>query len=119
MKKVYVAHSKKIDYNNELYLPITNSELMSNYDFIFPHNTTETFYSKEIIKTCEYMVAEISKGSMGLGIEIGWADILNIPIIFVHRENVQIPEYFKNISNNIILYKDYLELPTILSKILI
>jgi hypothetical protein len=37
MKKIYFAHSSGFDFKKDLYLPIRNSKLNSQYNFIFPH----------------------------------------------------------------------------------
>lgn len=36
---IYVGHSKQMDYVNELYNPIMNSDIFKNdkYNFLFPH----------------------------------------------------------------------------------
>ena len=34
MKKIYIAHSKEIDYISELYEPLKNADFLKNYTII-------------------------------------------------------------------------------------
>ena len=37
MEKIYIAHSKEIDYINELYEPLKNADFLKNYTLLLPH----------------------------------------------------------------------------------
>ena len=102
--KIYVAHSKMFDYINELYAPLKN---IKGADFVFPHEyDTETIPSKEIIKTCDLFLAEVSFPGFGTGIEIGWADAFKIPVVFLIKEGYRISSSLKIISDQFIEYND-------------
>lgn len=74
--KIYVAHSSGYDYQNELYSPIRNSTLNTKHQITLPHeNSIEQFNSKEFLKKCNLVIADVSYPSTGLGIELGWANI--------------------------------------------
>ena len=73
--KIYISHSTGFDYQKELYEPIKNSELYNSHEIIFPHDkSSEVSNSKEVIKGCDMVIAEVSYPSTGMGIELGWAD---------------------------------------------
>ena len=76
--KIYVAHSKKLDYKKELYEPLRNSSLNNEHEIILPHEKSDKpFSSKEFFKTCDVIIAEVSYSGTGLGIELGWANCGN------------------------------------------
>lgn len=86
--KIYVGHSSSIDYRRELYRPLRNSDLNEEHEIILPHeDSEELFESKKFLRDeCDLMVAEVSNASTGLGIELGWADMFDVPVIAVYRE---------------------------------
>lgn len=108
---VYVGHSNSYDFKKELYSPIVESSLTSKYNFKFPHeNSKELFNSKEFLKKCDYMIAEITYPSLGLGIEIGWADIYGIEIIFLLKKGMKKPNSISAINGHVIEYENELDL---------
>jgi len=105
--KIYVGHSNEIDYKNELYLPIRKSSLNDKYNFILPHEKSkEPFNSKDFLKCCDLFIAEVSAKSTGLGIELGWADLLGVPIICFHKNDVRPSSSLKVITNEFIEYEN-------------
>lgn len=114
--KIYVAHSKKHDYQNELYRPLIHSLLGEKHEMVLPHLfSDEPFPSKEYISTCDLIIAEVSYPSIGMGIELGWANMLNIPILCIYRsENTS--SSLKVITNNFIKYENERDLVIQLEK---
>ena len=104
--KIYVGHSKDFDFMNELYMPIINSELGKKEEFIFPHLTEKTFNSKEVIEQSDLFIAEISYPSLGLGIEIGRAEMKNKRILCICKETARIPSSLKYVNVELLAYKD-------------
>lgn len=105
--KIYFGHSREFDFKEELYKPIRNSDFNSSYDIIFPHEVNEKitdFVSKDVIKNCDLMIAEISHKSTGLGIELGWADLFGRPILCIYKKNTKVSESLKVITDNFIEY---------------
>lgn len=106
MEKIYIGHSSDFDYKKELYNPIRNSKLNSIYKIILPHeNSTEPFNSKEDLKYCKLMIAEVSFPSTGLGIELAWANSYNVPILFIHKKGHKISSSLKVVSSDFIEYE--------------
>lgn len=42
--------------------------------------------TKDIIKTCDLMIAEVSLPATGLGIELGWAKAFKVPILCMYLQ---------------------------------
>lgn len=99
--KIYVGHSSSFDFRKELYEPLENLP----YEFIFPHDKSDRpFNSKDVLKSCNLMIAEVSYPSISLGIEIGWANMYDVPIIFVHKKGAKVSDALKVVSKNFVEY---------------
>ena len=106
--KIYIAHSKDFDFKKELYEPIKNSSLSKEHLFIFPHEDKDNFVnSKEIIKDdCDLIIAEVSYLSTGLGIELGWANVYNIPVLCLSKKGSKVSKSLQVVTNNFIEYSN-------------
>ena len=103
--KIYISHSSKYDYINKLYNPIEKSDLMKTNTFFFPHKSKET-NTKEIISNCDLVIAEVSLQTTGQGIELGWANFSNVPILCVYKKGSEISSSLKFITNEFIEYEN-------------
>lgn len=112
--KIYIAHSSSFDFRKELYAPIKNSSLFQNHTFIFPHSESdELCNSRELFQTgCDLIIAEVSHPSTGLGIELGWGNLLHVPIACVYREGSKISESLKTVTGKFFEYSNSEELVT-------
>lgn len=107
--KIYIGHSKELNFKDDLYSPIRESQLNSEHEIILPHEIHQEasdFVTKDIIKTCDVMVAEASFPATGLGIELGWANAFERPIICIYRRGSKIAGSLKVICENFIEYTD-------------
>lgn len=104
--KIYIGHSNDFNFKEELYMPIINLKLNEKAEFIFPHLTDKTFNSKEIIEQSDLFIAEVSRPSLGLGIELGRAEIKNKKILCIYNEKFKAPSSLKYINVDILAYKD-------------
>ena len=82
--KIFIAHASSYDYKNELYLLIRKSYLNNEHEIILPIENGREVITKEMIKSCDLVIAEVSYPSTGMGIELGWADIFKIPIYCIY-----------------------------------
>jgi hypothetical protein len=114
--KIYCAHSTSFDFNNEYYLPLKHSELSQNHELIFPHENNQFIDSKEIVKNCELIIAEVSYPSIGEGIELGWANDANISVICLYKEGSKVSKSLNVISKIFISYASSQDLISKLSK---
>ncbi len=106
--KIYVAHSRNFDFKKELYEPIQNSSLTKEHTFIFPHSEGgESFSSKELFQNgCDLIIAEVSYPATGLGIELGWADMLKVPVVCIYKKNSKISGSLKVVTDTFLEYLD-------------
>lgn len=106
--QIYIAHSREFDFQNELYTPIQQSHLSDLHEIILPHkNSTEPYDSKSFFQhNCDLLIAEVSFPSIGLGIELGWANIYSVPILSIYRSGIEISNSVKGISQELIEYTD-------------
>ena len=104
--KIYVGHSTKYDYKNEIYKPLLDSILSKKVEFILPHNTDKTFNSKEVIENSNLFIAEISEPSLGLGIEIGRAEMKGKKILCICNDKDKVPSSLKYVNVDVITYSD-------------
>ena len=104
--KIYIGHSNDFNFKEELYMPIIESKLNEKVEFIFPHLTTQTFNSKEIIEQSDLFIAEVSRPSLGLGIEIGRAEMKNKKILCIYNEKYKKPSSLKYVNVDVLTYKD-------------
>lgn len=115
--KIYLAHSSKYDFQSEFYQPIKQSPLMD--DFVFLLDTPDFLpNTKKLIKSYDTVVAKIGYSTTGGGIEIGWADAFNVPLILIHNKNFHPAPYYSDMSENIISYDSPEDMVGKLQKIL-
>lgn len=114
--RIYVSHSRSFDFQKDLYDPLKNANLP--VEFIFPHEKSNSQTdSKELFENheCDYVLAEVSFPSTGQGIELGWANIFNIPVICFYKKDSKPSNSLKVITDKIIEYNDMKELVVKLS----
>jgi len=116
--KIYISHKRRSNFLEELYLPIKNSPLAKKHQFIFPHESDAHFDSKDAIlnKKIDAIIAEVSFPATGQGIELGWADTQNIPIICIFKTGSEIAGSLKTLTDNFIEYGDAKDLIEKLSR---
>ncbi|MCA9364719.1 MAG: hypothetical protein KC736_02400 [Candidatus Moranbacteria bacterium] len=86
--RIYVTHSGKLNYHDELYLPIRSAESFRECEIILPHEDSEkSFDSRRLLleRSVDLVIAEVSFSSLGQGIELGWADAFGVPIVAIVR----------------------------------
>ena len=103
---IYISHSSNYDYINKLYNPIKISNLMENNNIIFPHDNNEIINTKEFISNCDLVIAEISFPSTGQGIELGWANYAQTPILCIYENGTSFSSALKIITDNFIEYEN-------------
>lgn len=103
---IYISHSSKYDYINNLYDPIKKSKLYETHCFYFPHETDEIINTKHIITNYDFLIAEISLPSISQGIELGWADYANVPILFIYQKGTTVSSSLKLVTNHFIEYEN-------------
>lgn len=116
--KIYVGHSSSFNYKKDLYQPLRDSDLNEEHNIVLPHEDSEQpFNSKSYLKNeCDIFIAEVSKASTGLGIELGWADIYDIPVICVYQKGSKPSGSIPEVSGKIESYQNTEELVQVIKK---
>ena len=116
--KIYIAHSKVTDYQNELYAPIRNDEALNEHEVILPHEFSNTSSNtRNFYKDIDLFIAECSYPATGLGIELGWAFDDDAPIYCIHKKGNKVSGSIYAITQNVFEYKDINEMLEIEEKI--
>lgn len=108
MKTIYIGHSRGFDYEKELYEPVRQLQLGSDVQIILPHENGATGAStKELFQNgCDLFIAEVSYPATGLGIELGYADMLHVPIVCLSKSGLKISGSLKRLTNRFVEYVD-------------
>ena len=62
--------------------------------------------TKDIIRDYDLIIAEVSLPSTGLGIELGWADMYQIPILCIYKRRIEPSKSLHYVTNNFISYEN-------------
>lgn len=109
--KIYIGHSRdeRLNYQEELYLPLISS--LNDDELIVPHKQgAESIHSKEVLPTCNLMIAEVSYPSTGLGMELAWADHAEVPVLCIYRTDCQPSSSVTHLFLNIISYESCIDM---------
>lgn len=114
--KLYLTHATAYDYEVALYEPLKQT-LAVNHDIFFPHDEKNVnTKSKDIIKESDVVLAEVSQPSTGQGIELGWADSFNVPIVCFYRSGSKPSGSLRFISDVFIEFSSVEEMITKLAE---
>ena len=116
--KIYIAHSKLMDFKNDLYKPIQESTLFIENEILFPHQKSdESSNTREFYKTIDLVIAECSMPATGLGIELGWLYDDNKKIYCIYKKGNKISSSIKAITSKIFEYENKNDMLDIINKI--
>ncbi|MFB6116055.1 MAG: hypothetical protein ABEK10_00950 [Candidatus Nanosalina sp.] len=103
--KIYIGHSTSMEYRKKLYQPLKNSRISRKHELVLPHDSDGLFNSKRFLREgCDLFVAEVSRDSTGLGIELGWADEFGVNVICVAEAGSDPSEALKAVSDKFMFY---------------
>lgn len=117
--KIYISHSTGFDYKKNLYTPL--KKFIPASRLILPHEKShKPTFTKDIIakKECSFILAEVSYPSTGQGIELGWASLVDTPIICIYKEKSKISSSLELITSRFIPYKKISDLEDELEQIM-
>ena len=104
--KIYVTHASSFDFQKELYHPLRSSELNNIYQIILPHEQSDALFStSQYLKDFDLVIAEVSYPSTGQGIELGWANISDIPILCIYKKGFNPSSGLKMVSQSFTEYE--------------
>ena len=100
--KVYIMHSEKVDYKEEIYKPLLEKGLMDRFYLILP--MTEKYmheYVKELIGDSDIVICDLTKFNFFANVELKTAIKLGKDIkYFIRKDDKNINKY-KKIDKNI------------------
>lgn len=102
--KIFISHSTKYDFEKELYTPLRNSALNKKHEIILPHENGQHIETKDIIRDCDLVVAEVSFPGTGQGIELGWANATYVSIICFYKPGSKISDSLQYVTDTIVEY---------------
>lgn len=105
--KIYIMHSDKIDYKEELYKPLLEAGLMNGFFLVLPlSNRFSSVYVKELIEDCDLILCDLSKANFFLNIELKWATKLNKEIYYFINKTDKNIKKFNHLKLNFYENKD-------------
>jgi hypothetical protein len=116
--KIYVAHSSDFDYVNKLYRPLRESALNGEHDFFLPHENERSSDTKELMRECDLLLADVSKPSTGEGIEIGRAEAIGLRIVCIYESGSKVSSSLKYVCNEFIEYTNPNDMITKITRLL-
>ena len=105
--RIYIAHPTSIDYKKEIYEPLRNDDFFLEHELVLPHEESNNIgNSREDYKNYDIVIAECSKPSIGVGIEIGWFYDDGKPIYCLVKSGVNPSSAISSIAEEIINYNN-------------
>lgn len=117
--KVFISHSRNFDFKNQLYAPIKASKLSQVHSFFLPHETDDFVNTKDIIKSSDIVIAEVSYPSTGQGIELGWASVFGIDIACIHIDTSTPSGSIQAVTSKILPYSNSTPIIDVIGSILV
>jgi hypothetical protein len=84
--RIYLAHSSNFNFSEKLYSPIKESELSKDHEILFPQEGPVEEITRNMIEEADALLADVSQPSLGVGIEMGWADSFHVPVIAMNEK---------------------------------
>ena len=76
------------------------------YDIIFPHLNENSFDTNRVIEEVDLFIAEVSRPSLGLGIEIGRAEQKEKRILCIYKKGKKCSSSLKYVKVDMLEYND-------------
>ena len=100
--KVYIMHSEKIDYKNEIYKPLLEKGLMDTYFLILPMSQKYiSNYIKDILNDSDVVICDLTKFNIFANFELKMANKLNKSIYYFIQEKDKKLKKYKNMNPTI------------------
>ncbi len=109
--KIFISHSTKTNYEEELYIPLQNSELNGIHEFVFPHaaegeprqgrENGQEIVIKDVIRDCDLVLAECSNPTFEQGLELGWASGAYVTTICFYKAGTEVSSELQHVSESI------------------
>lgn len=115
--KVYIMHSDKINYKEELYKPLLEFGLMEKFNLIFPMSQRYiNYYIKDLLNEADVIICDLTNRNFFLNKEIKMANKLNKKIFYMINNNDKKSNKYK--LENLYKYNNIEEMLNIVNNIL-
>ena len=109
--KVYFIHSRRIDYNNDIYLPVLRSNILSKHTLIFPETeANKNTYYKDIMASADLFVVDLTNPDTGFNLELKEAIVSKKPILALAKKSIGYEAKYQKLLKNVIGYSNQAEL---------
>lgn len=109
--KVYFVHSRRIDFNNDIYLPVLRSNILSKHTLIFPEtNANKDTYYKDLMEKADIFIVDLTNPDTGFNMELKEAILLKKPILALAKRSIGYEEKYQKLLKNVIGYDNGQEL---------
>lgn len=108
--KIYISHSTKTNFEEELYIPIQNSELNGPHEFVFSHENGAEINIKDTIRECDLVVAECSQPTFEQGLELGWASGAYVTTVCFYKTGTEVSPLLSSVTEAMTPYGSVEEL---------
>ncbi|MBA3724463.1 MAG: hypothetical protein H0W89_06305 [Candidatus Levybacteria bacterium] len=99
--KIFISHSTKTNFEEELYIPLQNSELNGIHEFVFPRENGQEIVIKDVIRDCDLVLAECSNPTFEQGLELGWASGAYVTVICFYKTGTELPKDIQQVSDSV------------------
>lgn len=103
---IQVWHARNSNYVDELYEPLKHASFFVEHTFLFPHDGSALYNSRETLKTVDLFIVEVSCPATWLGIEIGFASLYRKKILCIYKKWSHISSSLKDLTEDFIEYDD-------------
>jgi len=105
--KVYIMHSEKVNYKEEIYKPLLEKGLMNEFFLILPMTQKYiSIYVKELVNDSDIVICDLTKFNFLSNVELKMANKLNKDIFYFIKDGDKNIKKYNNLELNIYENKD-------------
>ena len=105
-KRIYFIHSRKIDYNDLIYLPVLRSEVLHTHELMLPESENlKNVYYKDLINDADLIVVELSNPDLGFNMELKQAILSRKPILALANKKIGFDMKYQKLLKNVYGYE--------------
>ena len=105
-KRIYFIHSRKIDYNDLIYLPVLRSEVLHTHELMLPESENlKNVYYKDLINDADLIVVELSNPDLGFNMELKQAILSKKPILALANKKIGFDTKYQKLLKNVYGYE--------------
>lgn len=105
-KRIYFIHSRKIDYNDLIYLPVLRSEVLHTHELMLPESENlKNVYYKDLINDADLIVVELSNPDLGFNMELKQAILSRKPILALANKKIGFDMKYQKFLKNVYGYE--------------